>query len=318
MPVNNSEFPYFSSKDVAHGEYPGYYTPDVLIPKEKDTILGIVEAKLNYKYRTRNWRSKPKARLRGADLDALVHLCEMEDISVFFHPETNTLWFEKEGLTDIKMMHGWDTGGQVIRLILCLIINSNGGRKNAPSDLILKPFTVADHESGKVGKACMLYIQAVIPTLRVGDSFTVKGGDDENPDAPSFSEYHEILMLFSEYFGRNFTLEKIESEDGMNSITISRHRNTDVPTEPVTIELSHNGHLADHLIMMWITLKMQGVELPPYKIVSPILRGNYHVNAMVESGKWQQLNIRCNISSPQHGMFYTILMDHPQIPEIDE
>ena len=295
-----------------------FYIDDDFVPKDGATIIGCEQVKLNYKYRTRGWETNNKPRLRKADLDALGRFCESEGINIFYVPHTNTLWFEKEGATDIKMMHGWDTGGQLIRLMLGLIINSNGGRKCAPPNLILKPFIDADRASGKVGKACMLYIQAMLTTLRIGDSFTVNGGDDENPDAPSFSEYHEILMMFQEYFGRCFTLEKIENDGGMNAITLTRHPDTDVPTGSVIIDCSHNGHLADHLIMLWITMKMQGIALPQYKIVSPILRGNYHVHAMIEAGKWQGLNIKLGIHFMQRGKFYTILMDNPQSADIDE
>ena len=70
--------------------------------------------------------------------------------------------FEKEGETNIQMMwmgHWW-----CVRLVLSLMINSNGGQRHHPEPLNL---TTEDRDRGRRVRH-VLYIQANLPSLQLG------------------------------------------------------------------------------------------------------------------------------------------------------
>ena len=77
MPVLTriQSFNYFSQGCIPLGERSSFYDNGYLIKQPGKTIIGISNAKLNPKYRTRGWREKPKPRLKKADLDALCRFC---------------------------------------------------------------------------------------------------------------------------------------------------------------------------------------------------------------------------------------------------
>lgn len=169
--------------ECAHHHHSGY------------TRLIIRRAKLNWKYRCRRCRrrrcGKYKRRIKDPDLDVIQKFCTEENIHVGYDEFSDDIWFEthyvKKSNTnntndddnddddDIEL-DGWDTGGQIIRLFMSAAINSSSRRmiRKPPATLHIEPFYEEDRVNGKKGKACMLYIQARLWTLRVGDTFTVR------------------------------------------------------------------------------------------------------------------------------------------------
>lgn len=266
-------------------------------PREDYKIFEIISVKENQKYT----RKRKRPRLSKLDLDILYQFCNPEDIEIVYDSKTNNLQFEKPGVTEYHTINGYQTGGQLIRLWLALTINSGMGRQTNPSDIVLKPFTKQERESGRIGKSNMLYVQAVIFTLRVGDTFTVKGGDHMNPDARSFAQHSQLFQMLEQYFGRRYTLvySTNESDDRLDTFTLTRLADLIIPVKDQehqdhTVVIECDESLADYLIMAWILFKKQEMELPKYTIKTIISRGEYHVFAMVNAAKVLGLDIICN------------------------
>ena len=226
--------------------------------------MTLLRAKFNYKYRR---QKKQKPRLKGDDVAAYEHLLAGTGVGFGYDPETNDLWFHTpvEGL-DIEF-DGLDTGGQVIRFWLQWVICRSGGREGPPATMALP----------SKGKACMLYVQAVMYTLKVGQSFTVQGGDPHNADAPDCefqcALFHELRAML----GVSFALEdESRLNDGNPQFTLTRLEDTEPDPRWRCGDAPLSVEMADQLMMAISFVK------PPRQIM---LRcessSDYHIAAMV-------------------------------------
>ena len=157
----------------------------------------LVNAKYNYKYRMgeekRGKKKNPhqRPRLNQDDINFYNHFIQGSGVSFDYDPGTNNLIFQPSSSsstigTESNNDHnrprrsveidGFDTGGQVIRFLLNWSIREYG---KYPSSL-LQTYTARTK-----GKGIMLYVQAALLRLQVGESFTVIGGNPYNPDGPS-------------------------------------------------------------------------------------------------------------------------------------
>ena len=199
-------------------------------------------AKFNFKYRR---QKKQKPRLKADDIAAYEHLLQGTRTPVRFgyDPETNDLWFDTHTHThstgdeggDIDF-DGFDTGGQVIRWWLQWVIRQAGGRVVAPTTMMIP----------SDGKACMLYIQAVMYTLAVGESFTVCGGNPANSDAPSHAFLCTLYDELRALLGISFILED-ETHDGKPQFTLRRL--ADVEPDAEWRSADNSLHMTDQLLM---------------------------------------------------------------------
>lgn len=265
----------------------------------------IRRAKLNWKYRRGAWQKKQRRRVNEQDINVLAHFVKGLEITVGYDPKNNDLWFERDVDGEDVEMDGWDTGGQLIRLFLTLAIVSGRGRTEEPEPLELPIFrpSEGEREKGKKGKAIMLYVQAAMWSLSVGQSFTVKGGDPLNSDAPSSEDYRHLFDLFRYLFGRNLRM----TVDG-HSYTVSREKDCGIQTnfldESPSLSgegwqltevgdgkiLSVNIHLVDQIIMGAVVLRAQCVPFGKITIKTAICQ-DYHPEAMIKAGRALGMNI---------------------------
>jgi len=259
------------------------------------TRIIIRRAKLNLKYRRGKWDQKKKyrRRVKDPDLEVLQTFCSEGGISFGYDGTTDDIWFETRAKGNDIEMDGWDTGGQIIRLFMAVAINSvEDSRRKAPATLQITPFLEADRgAAGRKGKACMLYVQARMWTLRVGDSFTVIGGDPLNDDALAFHEHDALFILIRQVLGRNFTMRNLTGEDGVAHFVVTRHDDI----APSISEIATDAHTVDQLVMGAIAIFQQNTMLakegynghsPPssFTIRCPPSR-DYHPDAVIRAGR---------------------------------
>lgn len=232
--------------------------------EDRELRMTLLRAKFNFKYRG---RKKDKPRLNRDDIRACKHLLNETGVRFGFDPKSNNVWFAI--LVEGKSFEfdGLDTGGQVIRFWLQWAILKAGGRNGPP-----EPMTITSS-----GKACMLYIQAVMYTLRIGESFTVKGGDPDNSDAPNYEFHIELFQQLREMLGISFQLnDESEHNGGTPQFTIVRlddvepDPNWSSGDEPLTI------YMADQLMMASCFVK------PAQQIILKCeVDRDYHIDAMI-------------------------------------
>lgn len=258
------------------------------------TRLIIRRAKLNWKYRRGNkWddqKKKYRRRIKDPDLDVLQVFCSEEGIDFGYDGTTDDIWFEthveSEGSKNDIELDGWNTGGQIIRLFLAAAINSvEDSCRSVPTTLQIAPFLEADRASGRNGKACMLYVQARLWTLRVGDSFTVVGGDPLNDDALAAHEHEPLFHVVRQVLGRNFTLRDQTGEDGVANFVVTRHDDT----APSSTEITTDTHTVDQLVMGAILIFQKNAMVP-----------NKQVNSGHIISSPSRITIRCPPSRDYH------------------
>ena len=202
------------------------------------------------------------------------------------------------------LIDGWDKGGQAIRILHTLAINSGTGRQSSPPTLRLPKFSEENRMRGMKGKAVMLYHQLNLWTLSPGQEFISEGGDCENADAPTYENYVSLFTLFRQIFGVSFTIERRgaghtirrekdlvrhvdKSRGDTNIVTETRGegwylRDDSSPTGVLTIGL--DKHLVDQVLMGAISLRDKGVPFGKIVIKTDIGR-DYHPGAMVDIGR---------------------------------
>jgi len=232
--------------------------------------LGILRAKYNFKYKQR--KVKPgkalKPRVNKDDLEAIDHMLRGTAVTYSYDPTTNDLWFDTHTHSDTEndiVIDGEDTGGQLIRLFMSLAINKAGGREESPA-----PLRAANDK-----KACMLYVQGVMFTLKVGQSMTVEGGDPSNPDAPTPTDWIKLFDILRSLLGVSYRLEDL-SEASNPKFVLTREADADPAAEWTQGEGLLSIYLMDQILNALVFFKLK----------SPLtLRGQYdpdfHIAAMV-------------------------------------
>jgi len=264
-----------SDKDAAEvtlanlAKFPAVEAPaDLSTSASKETCSTIAviiqRAKFNFKYKK---AKKTRPRLNADDMAAIELMLEGTRATYTYDPETNDLCFDTHVAGDSNIIiDGLDTGGQVIRTALSLAINISGGR--------VAPLRVL--EIGSPQKACMLYVQAAMHTLKVGDSFTIWGGSPTNPDAPSFEDYGNIFKVLRGLLGVSYRLVDQSDADGSKFLL---SRDADGERDP-------NWDHGDKMLSVYMLdqILMALVFVKPGVCVT--LRGDYdqdyHVPAMIK------------------------------------
>lgn len=208
------------------------------------------------------------------------------------------------------MVDGWDKGGQAIRKLHTLAVNSGTGRKSNPPVLRLSNFSEENRRSGMKGKAVMLYHQLNLWTLSPGQEFTSEGGDCENSDAPTYENYVSLFTLFRQIFGVSFTIERrgarhtirrekdcgvrrdsgwqvAKSRGDTNIVVETRGEGWDLrdDSSPTGVRsLWLDKHLVDQVLMGAIALCDKGVPFGNIVINTDIGR-DYHPVAMIDIGR---------------------------------
>ena len=256
----------------------------------EEHMIMLKRAKLNYKYRDfkGKWKTNPKRRIKDRDLEALLHFCNFVTVKLGYEPTTNNIWFVSKNKLNFEI-DGWDTGGQVIRLLLTLAI-LDSERELPYTPLSVEPFPDekrVPNAKGVIpkGKACMLYWQAIWWTLYCGERFTVVGGDCENTDALPYSQHKNLFDIFRTLFGINFIGIRGKNDKGIDTFTLERGEDVGVTMDDKHIECSI--HFMDQIIMGKIALIRRGITLPKItmKNDTPLddkFRKDYHVDAMLK------------------------------------
>ena len=226
-------------------------------------LVMIRRAKYNFKYKRRKGN---KPRLNADDLDAIEHMLHGTRVTHTYDPATNDLCFNtRTAGSGSLVIDGEDTGGQVIRTAIALAIRISGGRSMPLGMLQLR----------SAEKACMLYVQAAMHTLKPGDAFTVRGGSPRNGDAPSFDDYKRIFAALRGLLGWSYELLD-QSDSGGSQFMLSRQDDVVADAEWDQGEGNLSIYLLDQILMALVFVA-PGVNVT--------LRGeydqDYHVSAMV-------------------------------------
>ena len=230
----------------------------------------LVNAKYNYKYRMgeekRGKKKNPhqRPRLNQDDINFYNHFVQGSGVSFDYDPSTNNIIFQPSSSsstigTESNNDHnrprrsveidGFDTGGQVIRFLLNWSIREYG---KYPSSL-LQTYTARTK-----GKGIMLYVQAALLRLQVGESFTVIGGNPYNPDGPSPDFLKQKLFpILQEMLGISFQLFD-DSTPNSPKFTLFRDQSIEVATNDSSNSGSdkwesneiHSTEMVDQLLMM--------------------------------------------------------------------
>ena len=227
----------------------------------------LLRAKFNYKYRR---KKKQKPRLKADDIHAYQHFLKGTNILFDYDPASNNVSFTTSIAGTSIEFDGLNTGGQVIRFWLQWVVCKSGGRRGA-----LETFTIPSD-----GKACMLYVQAVMYTLKVGEWFTVVGGDPNNSDAPTHSFVQRLLEKLRPMLGISFVLEDETSKTNNGTPRFTITRLEDVAPDPSSWSCVEDNplsmHMTDQLLMAISFVK------PKFQIVLTCeLNKDYHIAAMV-------------------------------------
>ena len=133
-------------------------------PSTKFTRIIIEDAKNNWKYRRGKPKNKYQRRVRDPDVDQFYALARENGISMGYDETCDTIWFETRVEGDDILLSGTDTGGQFIRTMIQIAINSGEGRQAPLTPVTLTPFFEKDRfqiskngkEIRKNGKSNML------------------------------------------------------------------------------------------------------------------------------------------------------------------
>lgn len=230
-------------------------------------VVVIRRAKYNFKYKRRKGN---KPRLNADDLGAIEHLLKGTRVTHTYDPTTNDLCFDThvEGGRSL-VIDGEDTGGQVIRAAMALAIKISGGRA--------APLGVLQIRSSE--KACMLYVQAAMHTLEPGDSFTVRGGNPINADAPSFHDFQRVFIALNEILGWSYELLDLSDGD-CSQFMLTRHDDS-IPSAKWD---QGGGNLSIYMldqILMALVFVSPGVRVT----LCGDYDRDYHVSAMVKMAR---------------------------------
>ena len=231
-------------------------------------------------------------RLTNKDIIILAHFCQEYNIIVGYEKKSNTLWFENENENPITYrISGYMSGGQLIRLIMTNVVNSMDRKTPTHTSLKLNPYSLLDKTNGTVGKASMLFVQAKLWTLNIGDTFIVEGGDPFNPDAKSWETHESMFCIFRSIFGYNFTLKNITEDENNYKFLLTRDK--DITSDRLEMcTINTDIHTADQILMGVIAIKEKLIphEIPLITIICDYTP-DYHISAMVNVAKSLAINI---------------------------
>jgi hypothetical protein len=262
-------------------------------PKTKFTRILIKGAKNNWKYRVGKQKKKYQRRIRDNDIENFKGLAIENNINMGYDETCDDIWFETrvEGASDI-ILDGLNTGGQFIRNVIQIAINSGPGREVDLTSISLPPFFESDRiqiskngkEIRKNGKSNMLVgVQMRMWSMRVGDSVYIEGGDPLNSDALAWDKHTDLFDKIRAVFGYNYRLENSTGADGLVKFTLFRDDNV----EPSVTTISVDIYTADQLFMaamghlkLTSDLKLECSKNRQIIVKFPKAR-DYHPDAMI-------------------------------------
>jgi hypothetical protein len=221
------------------------------------TKIIIENAKDNWKYRRGKPKSKYQRRIRDPDVEQFHALARENGVNMGYDASCDTIWFETRVEGKDIVLSGRDTGGQFIRTMIQIAINSGEGRKVTHAPVTLPPFLEEDRiqiskngkEVRKNGKSNMLVgVQMRMFSMRVGDTITIDGGDPLNDDALAWDKHADLFRLIQSVFGYVYSLENLTGEDGVAKFTLTRGIDTIPDLDSITCDI----HTADQLLMAFM------------------------------------------------------------------
>ena len=263
----------------------------------------IENAKDNWKYRRGKPKKKYQRRVKATDIEQFYELASENSINMGYDETCDTIWFETRAKGDDIVLEGRDTGGQFIRTMIQVAINTGDGRTVDLSPVEMEPFLesqryVTSKDGRRIrknGKSCMLVgVQMRMWSMRIGDTVEILGGDPENDDALFWDSHITLFKTLSAVLGVNFNLTKINREDGVAQFKLTRGKNS----FPISYKITCDIHTADQILMGLMGLRNKWIQDTKYggvphmntKVVdSPFHRAtllfpksrDYHPDAMV-------------------------------------
>jgi len=249
----------------------------------------IKDGKLNWKYKKEYYKNKAKGkyrrRIREGDIDNMKKLCELYGVQFAYNPRNDDYCFYEHIRMD-STNHGIDesgenTGGQLMRMNYA--ISANSIRRcilsEPPRHLFfnLKAFVKNPDKPNEKGKASMHFVQAVLPTLKIGESFTITGGDPTNNDGLHYEKYPKLFEIFKNVFGLCYSLENLTGPDGVWKFVVKRHEDC----EPIEKNIKTNIYFADQVLMMATILYKQNKNTFGITLRTTVCR-DYHPDAIIK------------------------------------
>ena len=141
-----------------------YLCPISDAPPSEFCRIVIENAKDNWKYRRGKPKKKYQRRVKAADIEQLYELARENSINMGYDETCDTIWFETRAKGENIVLEGRDTGGQFIRSMIQVAINTGEGRQADHAPVELAPFLESEryittkdgNRVRKNGKSCML------------------------------------------------------------------------------------------------------------------------------------------------------------------
>lgn len=245
-------------------------------------IVTLLNAKNNYKYK---FQKKKRPRLNKDDIKFYQHFIKESGISFHYDPITNNIEYHipnPDGNQDSDVvfeMEGTDTGGQVIRWVINHAIRvSKLPRKK-----------LANFEARTEGKAIMLYIQAALLRLEVGDEFWVSNGNPENTDGPNPAFLINLFAILEKILGVSFELLDKSDED-KHRFCLVRNQNKAPETEWSCDEI-----LSTEMVDQILFVSSFYPPTQPLELKCEIKR-DYHVDAIIRIMKLINFTVNEDVS----------------------
>lgn len=257
----------------------------VAAPASATIRVVLLRAKFNNKYKKRKGKSKP--RINRDDLNVLTLMSQHTLVTFEYNQDTNDLVFDthispSDELKNDIIVDGEDTGGQIVRTCLQLAIQISGGRRAS-----LPTLEIPSRE-----KACMLYVQASMFTLEIGESFTIYGGSPRNRDAPSPAEYRHIFGALRKFLGVSFRLD-----DETSSVPTSSSTAPASSTKKSTLSPSRFVLTRDEDVQPAVDPSKFDCEPPmTYFMMDQLLMGL----ALVKTAPTQAIQLVCDYNEDYH------------------
>lgn len=238
-------------------------------PPSEFCRIVIENAKDNWKYRRGKPKKKYQRRIKAADIEQFYELARENSINMGYDETCDTIWFETKAKGDNIVLEGRDTGGQFIRSMIQVAINTGEGRQVDHAPVELAPFLESERyvttkdgrQIRKNGKSCMLVgVQMRMWSMRVGDTVDIIGGDPENDDALSWEEHYPLFRNIRNMLGVNFRLEKIHREDGFAQFKLTRDKNCLAIASKIQCDI----HTADQILMGLMGLRNKWIQDTKY------------------------------------------------------
>lgn len=272
-------------------------------PQTEFARIIIENAKDNWKYRRGTQKKKYQRRIRDTDIELFHNLANENNVNMGYDGTCDTIWFETRAKGKDIILDGHNTGGQLIRSMLQVAINTGNGREVPLSPVVLPVFLETDRyhiskhgvEVRKNGKSSMLVgVQMRMWSMRIGDTVDIIGGDPENEDALLWNNHHILFNTLRAVLGVNFKLDKIYREDGVAEFKLTRGENSLAVKSKIRCDI----YTADQILMGLIGLRNKWIidtrkggvpymnttvtETPFHRVTIEFPRArDYHPDAMI-------------------------------------